>query len=482
MQSFEWYSESGLYKRLMSKAKEIGEAGITALWLPPPTKASAQEGNGYDIYDLFDLGEFDQKGGVATKWGTKEEFLALIKELKEHGVVVYIDAVLNHKAGADYTEKFHATEVDQDDRTKEISDCYEIEGWTGFNFPGRKGKYRYAPGSLSPTGVDYDDKSKKTSIFKIQGEGKTWSKSVDSENGNFDYLMFADIDHSHPRVREEMFHWGEWVLKETGAAGFRFDAIKHIDEGFIADFVRETRDRMDNVGEFWKDSLDSLTGYVERCPEQISVFDTPLHYNFKQASDEAENYDIRQVFDGTLVQAHPIDAVTLVENHDTQPTQALESPVGTWFKPLAYALILMRQEGYPCIFGGDLWGMKSDPPVEGMNQLLDFVRARKWFAYGATRDYTDHPNAWGWVREGDDAHDPSATLICNGTGEGEKRMQLPGGEAHVGEVWTDALGWYEGEVTIEEDGWATFKCPAKSVSIWTKKDARGRESFSKAAK
>jgi hypothetical protein len=34
-----------------------------------------------------------------------------------------------------------ATEVDQNDRTKEISDMYEIEGWTGFDFPGRKGKY-----------------------------------------------------------------------------------------------------------------------------------------------------------------------------------------------------------------------------------------------------------------------------------------------------------------------------------------------------
>lgn len=26
-------------------------------------------------------------------------------------------------------------------------------------------------------------------------------------------------------------------------------------------------------------------------------------------------------------------------------------------------------------------------------------------------------------------------------------------------------------------GWATFKAPSKSVSIWTKKDARGRETF-----
>jgi hypothetical protein len=30
------------------------------------------------------------------------------------------------------------------------------------------------------------------------------------------------------------------------------------------------------------------------------------------------------------------------------------------------------------------------------------------------------------------------------------------------------------------DGWAEFRCPAESVSIWVKKDAKGREEFSKA--
>jgi len=33
-------------------------------------------------------------------------------------------------------------EVDNNDRIKEISDQYDIEGWTGFQFPGRKGKVR----------------------------------------------------------------------------------------------------------------------------------------------------------------------------------------------------------------------------------------------------------------------------------------------------------------------------------------------------
>ena len=59
--------------------------------------------------------------------------------------------------------------------------------------------------------------------------------------------MFADIDHAHPDARKECIEWGVWVLKEAGFDGFRFDAIKHIDEGFIADFVQQVRERVDNV-------------------------------------------------------------------------------------------------------------------------------------------------------------------------------------------------------------------------------------------
>jgi alpha-amylase len=47
------------------------------------------------------------------------------------------------------------------------------------------------------------------------------------------------------------------------------------------------------------------------------------------------------LMDNTLMSEQPPLAVTLVQNHDTQPCQAMESPVEDWFKPLAYAFILL---------------------------------------------------------------------------------------------------------------------------------------------
>ena len=90
---------------------------------------------------MFDLGEFDQKGTVPTKYGTKEQYLDATKTLKEKGIRVVADIVLNHKAGGDEKERFNAIKVDENNRQKNISDAFEIESFTKFTFPGRGDKY-----------------------------------------------------------------------------------------------------------------------------------------------------------------------------------------------------------------------------------------------------------------------------------------------------------------------------------------------------
>ncbi|EJD53851.1 putative alpha-amylase [Auricularia subglabra TFB-10046 SS5] len=483
-QAFEWYCEGdGVHwTKLEKRLGELNDIGISAMWIPPPTKAAGPNSVGYDIYDLWDLGEFDQKGAVTTKYGTKDQLERLIKKAHELGINTYVDAVLNHRFGADKTEKFGATEVDPNDREKEVSDKYDIKGWTGFTFEGRNGKYSKFKYNFNHfTGVDYNQDGERTAIYKIHGDGKDWAQGVDDENANYDYLMGADIDHSHPDVVEDTVAWGKWIVDSF--PGRRFDAVKHIDSKFIAEFVDRVRketqiDSLFAVGEFWKDSLESLEKYLDSLGTQFSVFDTPLHYNFKEAADTGSGYDLRTIFDGTVVQARPIDAVTLVDNHDTQKGQSLESWISPQFKPLAYALILTRPAGYPCVFWGDLYGCAGKDPQEPMKQLGDFVRARKLFAYGEMRDYWDHPNCLGWVRVGDEDHDGCAVVICNGNEPGTKRMEI--GKEHAGEKWTDTLGWSQGEITIGEDGWAEFRCPAMSTSIWTKVDARGRDEFKRA--
>jgi alpha-amylase len=151
-------------------------------------KASSPDGNGYDIYDLYDLGEFDQKGSVATKWGSKDELLRLCETAKNYDMGIYFDAVLNHRFAADKTENCQAIEVDPEDRNMEISEEYEIEAWVGFTFPGRGDKYskqKYHWYHFS--GVDYNARNDETAIYKIMGgESEGWAEDgdVDDEKGN----------------------------------------------------------------------------------------------------------------------------------------------------------------------------------------------------------------------------------------------------------------------------------------------------------
>ena len=259
MQYFEWNlpNDGKLWKQLKADAAHLHEIGVTAVWIPPAYKALKQDDEGYGTYDLYDLGEFNQKETVRTKYGTRQELQEMIEELHKNQINVYLDAVMNHKAGADYPEKFMAKEVNPDQREEDVSEPYEIEGWTGFNFPGRKGKYSdFQWHWYHFSGTDYNKANDKKGIYQIVGENKAWSQGVDGENGNYDFLMFADIDFDHPEVVEEMKRWGTWVSKEFNFDGMRLDAIKHINDQFIKHFLEAVRSERGQqfyaVGEYWK--------------------------------------------------------------------------------------------------------------------------------------------------------------------------------------------------------------------------------------
>ncbi|MEH7121289.1 alpha-amylase [Neobacillus vireti] len=473
MQFFEWHLEPDgtHWSRLKEMAPKLKEIGITSIWIPPVTKASSRDNNGYATYDLYDLGEFDQKGSVRTKYGTKQELIEAISACRNLGLKVYVDVVMNHKAGADGTEVFKAVEVDESDRTEEISDPIDIEGWTKFTFPGRAGKYSsFQWGHQHFNGTDFDEKTGKVGIYRILGDHKDWNENVDDEFGNYDYLMFANIDYSHPEVKKEMIKWGKWLADTLDCDGYRLDAIKHINHEFIREFVNAMKEHRGEdffiVGEFWKHDLEPCQKYLDRVDNHITLFDVALHYKLNQASNEGRDFDLTRIFEDTLAGSHPDHAVTFVDNHDTQPQESLESWVEDWFKPSAYALILLRQEGYPCVFYGDYYGIGGPEPADGKKQMLDsLLFARYDKAYGEQQDYFDHPNTIGWVRLGvkDLKHSGCAVVISNGD-DGEKRMYV--GEDRAGEKWIDLTNSRDEQIVIEEDGYATFSVNGGGVSVW----------------
>jgi alpha-amylase len=479
MQYFHWYcpEDGSLWNEVAEKASDLAKAGITSLWLPPAYKGTGGGMDvGYGVYDLFDLGEFDQKGSVRTKYGTKDEYVRAIQTAQKAGMRIYADVVFNHKLGADLEEEMEATPFSPDDRTETVGEYQHIKAWTHFTFPGRAGKYSKMEWHWWHfDAIDYNAFNEGESAVYLL-KGKSFDDNVDLEKGNFDYLMGCDLDMENPEVVGELKYWGEWCYDTTNVDGFRFDAVKHVSAEFFQQWIEHVRNYAERdlfaVGEYWSYETEALHHFIETTDGKVSLFDAPLHYNFHIASQAGETYDLRQIFDNTLVQQQPALAVTLVENHDSQPLQSLESIVEAWFKPLAYALILLREGGYPCIFYGDYYGAHYTDNKDGEEYeiwmeshqfLIDkFLHARQTYAYGEQQDYFDHPSSIGWTRMGDDEH-PGGMAVVMSNGEGGSKWMNIG---HPNSTYVDLTEHIKESITTNDNGWADFHCDGGSVSVW----------------
>jgi alpha-amylase len=117
MQAFYWNvpvdvaNKNGTWwTNLNSKANELKNAGITALWIPAPSKGNwGIEDMGYGIYDHYDLGNYFQKGTTETRFGSKTELTTMLSTMHSTAngkprMNVYADIVLNHVYGKDVFE------------------------------------------------------------------------------------------------------------------------------------------------------------------------------------------------------------------------------------------------------------------------------------------------------------------------------------------------------------------------------------------
>ena len=469
LQGFEWDlpADGRHWRRLAFRARWLAFCGFTAVWLPPAAKGNAGIYDvGYGVYDLYDLGEFNQKGTVRTKYGTAAEYVDCIQALKRAGIQPLADIVLNHRMGGDEKETFRARVCDPDNRLQAADTEEDIACYTRFTFPGRNGRYSgFIWDHNCFTGSDWNELDSDHHLFLF--EGKSWAPDVDEEKGNYDYLMGCDVDVLNPSVREELERWGMWFLEKTGVEGFRLDAVKHISAGFYRDWVQAMRDRtgmeLYAVGEYWNSDLGALTRYLDRMEGRIQLFDVPLHYHLAEASRSNGGFDMRNILAGTLVDARAQHAVTFVDNHDTQPGQSLASWVDGWFKAAAYGLILLRKEGYPCVFWGDLEGI----PAKGIGfvtELRKLMRLRLYCAYGTERDWFDDPDLIGLTRDGSSEVPGSGlAFLCTNARGGKKRMEM--GRRFAGQTFICAIG-DQSPVTIDRDGWGEFAVRDGGCSVY----------------
>jgi alpha-amylase len=85
------------WNNLKNKSTTLKNAGIKGIWVPSPAKGNfGIYDMGYGIFDLYDLGNYNQKGTVETRFGSRTELEQMISQFHTDGIDVYADIVLNH--------------------------------------------------------------------------------------------------------------------------------------------------------------------------------------------------------------------------------------------------------------------------------------------------------------------------------------------------------------------------------------------------
>jgi alpha-amylase len=544
LQGFHWFMKSGspgfpgsggrcLWEFLRDEADHYRAIGVDAVWIPPAYKPDAYRSNsvGYDVKDHFDLGEFplpDNPTG-ATKYGRKEQLLQAVRALHGDGsrrrIQVYADVVLNHKAGGDEDDYWEAIRVTTSDRTVERwgsgfeEGKIEIRSWTKFEHAERNGTYsRFqwrarhfdsvdTASRIRQRGQEFNDGGKYIYRFLHNEAGfvpadKMLEEWCSLEKGNYDYLTGCDMDYGRYDVREEMKYWGAWLAQELELDGVRLDAVKHISADYVREWLGHVRWNAGRplfaVAEYISGGTTELHGYLGRVsahgehPQPVTLFDFPLRFKLGEAGRLGDRYDLRELECGTLVAEQPALAVTFVENHDYEYGRELNSHVAEWFKPLAYAFILLRQGGYPCLFfpdyygsedwfeGSTLWHRGQKPGREYLDLLL---KLRKQFALGEERIYAG-PSATGWVRMG---NVPGATgamaVVLNTAYDAVQPVRMDTGRANRRFYHLATIRWTEGgflvvrnrydrygdqaeAVWTDASGWGDFPADGGSAAIW----------------
>eukprot|EP00878_Enallax_costatus_P000599 GHUV01000700.1.p1 GENE.GHUV01000700.1~~GHUV01000700.1.p1 ORF type:complete len:487 (+),score=102.77 GHUV01000700.1:167-1627(+) len=316
IQSFGWDScdKGGWYKHNQSKLDDLQALNCSHIWLPPPSQSVSAQG--YMPGQLYNLN---------SKYGNKDELVALIEAIKEHGMIPVADIVINHRCADEMTD-------------------------------GKWNKFR--------DDVDHHGKRIDWGKWAITGNDPMFGGTGNPDTGD-DYGPAPDLDHANPDLRQALKDWLAWLQQDIGFEGWRLDFVRGYGAKFVDEYISATvgKDAL-NVGEFWVDmqwngseleanqdaARQRLCDWINANGRSCAAFDFPLKGILQEAVKKQQYWRLR---DGAgkppgLIGWWPKRAVTFIDNHDTGSTQN-HWPFPSDRVGAGYAYLLTHP-GMPCIF------------------------------------------------------------------------------------------------------------------------------------
>ncbi len=336
MQGFYWNSPPGgiWYDSLAQLAPRLASAGFSAIWFPPPCKgAGGSLSMGYDLYDHYDFGDYNQKGTRETRFGSKDELVHAIAAFHDVGIQVFADAVMSHMDGGEAEIPYECHPAN-----------YPDSAYLLFQYPNGSKRFPKDASDFYPNSQTCD-------------VNPPYHGSSDPA---FQFGVWLAKDRSF--VRDSLIVWGEYLKKVIGFDGFRLDAVKSIDPQFMGPWLNAVNSGAYAVAEYFGSADEIKSWYSQTSSDGggVSMFDFPLRFTLKDmCNNTAGTFDMNTLDGAGLVNAgmSGYNVSTFVENHDfdrvgwNDSVDVGHDPIIT-NKDMAYAYIIFS-EGRPCVFFKD---------------------------------------------------------------------------------------------------------------------------------
>ena len=331
------------------------DLGVTALWFTPVLENDRPADDGkYSTYHGYATTDYYR---VDPRFGTNEEYKALIDECHKKGLKVVMDMIFNHCG--DYHPWAKGTRIDENGKT--IKD-YPSKDW--FNSPnyGLQTSYKLTP-VLDPYASKVD-----------------MAETVD---GWFVSSM-PDLNQRNPHVIKYLIQNSIWWIETVGIDGIRMDTYPYANRKAMAEWMKVLNQEYPNfntVGETWvtepaytaawqKDSKLSDINSNLKTVMDFALFDRLSQAKNEETDDWWKGWNrIYNSLCYDYLYTDPSSVMAFIENHDTD--RYLGNGKDSTALKQAYALLLTTKRIPQLYYGTEILMNGTKEKTDG-NVRKDF--------------------------------------------------------------------------------------------------------------